>query len=212
MLGWIKLHRSLLDWEWWGDHNMVRLLTYLLCAVNYEQKQWMGMDVMPGTLITSYEKLSDATGLTVKQSRLCVDRLKKGKQIEVKKAGKGQAITLTKWDKLQSDDEKKAGKGQASGQAKGIERATTKESKEVKEERMRQRKLEFASTLEPFLNTYPKEMIDEFVAYWTEPNPAGTKMKFELRETWDLSRRLGTWAKNYKGVPVKSKSQAGAYE
>lgn len=36
-------------------------------------------------------------------------------------------------------------------------------------------------------------MIRKFFEYWTEQNKSGTKMKYELQETWDLARRLGTW-------------------
>lgn len=60
------------------------------------------------------------------------------------------------------------------------------------------RKLKFASTLEHFLPTYGKSLLNEFFKYWTEPNKSGTKFRQELEKTWDLSRRLETWAKNEK--------------
>jgi hypothetical protein len=41
---------------------------------------------------------------------------------------------------------------------------------------------------------FPFELRKEFIAYWTEPNKSGTKMRFELEKTWDLSRRLHRWA------------------
>lgn len=131
--GWIKLHRSLLDWEWWDDHNSVRILIWLLVSVNYEQKIWKGITINPGQIVTSLDKISLRTGLTIKQCRLALDRLD-GKEIERKRAGKGQLITIIKWDSLQSDDEKRAGKGQATGQEKGRKRATTKEGKEIQED------------------------------------------------------------------------------
>ena len=39
-------------------------------------------------------------------------------------------------------------------------------------------------------------MIDEFIAYWTEPNRSKTKMRYEMEKTWDISRRLNTWYRN----------------
>jgi uncharacterized protein YdaU (DUF1376 family) len=42
---------------------------------------------------------------------------------------------------------------------------------------------------------YPQTLLDEFFSYWTEPNPSKTKMRFEFEKTWDLPRRLATWAK-----------------
>ena len=60
------------------------------------------------------------------------------------------------------------------------------------------RQREFYDALIPFLQTYPKEMIRAFYDYWSEPNRSRTKMRMEMQKTWDLSRRLVTWANNDK--------------
>jgi len=73
----------------------------------------------------------------------------------------------------------------------------TKENKS-KENNIDDRKLKFASTLEPFLTVYGKDMLNSFYKYWTEPNKSGTKFKQELEKTWSLERRLETWASNDK--------------
>ena len=41
-------------------------------------------------------------------------------------------------------------------------------------------------------------MLRAFFDYWTEPNKSRTKMRFELEKTWELGRRLATWAKREK--------------
>jgi hypothetical protein len=61
------------------------------------------------------------------------------------------------------------------------------------------RKLAFASTLEPFLPLYGKDLLNDFYAYWTEPNKSNTKYRQELEKVWDLNKRLTTWSKNDKG-------------
>jgi hypothetical protein len=49
-------------------------------------------------------------------------------------------------------------------------------------------------------------MLKDFYAYWTESNKSNTKFNQELQKTWDLSRRLETWAKNEKNfAPKKEK-------
>jgi hypothetical protein len=68
------------------------------------------------------------------------------------------------------------------------------------------RKLKFANTLKPFLETYGKEMIRKFYDYWTEPNKSNTKFKMELEKTWSLERRLETWATREKDF-TKDKPQ-----
>ena len=58
------------------------------------------------------------------------------------------------------------------------------------------RKQKFATTLQPFLEKYGKDMLNDFYVYWTEPNKSNTKFKQELEKTWGLEKRLNTWAKN----------------
>ena len=53
-------------------------------------------------------------------------------------------------------------------------------------------------TEEVFLSNLSSELCQEFIDYWTEPNPSKTKMKFELERTFDIKRRLSRWAKNDK--------------
>jgi len=75
------------------------------------------------------------------------------------------------------------------------EEETIKE--EIKEKNnIDSRKLKFASTLEPFLNNYGREMLNKFYAHWTEPNKSNTKFRQELEKVWDLKKRLNTWDSN----------------
>lgn len=57
-----------------------------------------------------------------------------------------------------------------------------------------QRAEKFYKELIPYVESYGKEMVRAFYDYWTEPNKSKSKMKFELEKTWDLNRRLATWA------------------
>lgn len=60
------------------------------------------------------------------------------------------------------------------------------------------RKINFSHTLQPFLEIYGKDLLNDFYKYWTEPNKSNTKFRMELEKTWSLERRLETWAKNDK--------------
>jgi hypothetical protein len=66
----------------------------------------------------------------------------------------------------------------------------------VKENNIDNRKLKFASTLEPFKNIYHRDMLIKFFKYWTQPNKSNTKFKQELEKTWSLSLRLENWSNN----------------
>ena len=65
------------------------------------------------------------------------------------------------------------------------------------------RKDSFYQSLVPFVGKYPKEMIRAFFDYWSELNKSGTKMRYELEKTWELPRRLSTWA-NRERMPPKA--------
>lgn len=70
----------------------------------------------------------------------------------------------------------------------------TKKNDTSQQEKLDKRKKEFYESLVPFLSQYPKEMIRSFYNYWSEMNKSGTKMRFELERTWEVSKRLATWA------------------
>jgi len=57
---------------------------------------------------------------------------------------------------------------------------------------------------EIFKHDYPKTMLEQFYLYWSEPNKSNTKMKFELQQTWDIKRRLKTWADRDKTLKPKT--------
>jgi hypothetical protein len=89
-----------------------------------------------------------------------------------------------------------------------VKKSRVDKSKEEKnKEDLVARKLKFSSTLEPFLQTYGKELLNDFYRYWTEPNKSKSKFRQELQQTWDLERRLGTWAKNDKNFKPDGKQQ-----
>jgi hypothetical protein len=67
------------------------------------------------------------------------------------------------------------------------------------------RALLFKETLRPFKKDYDVKMLKSFFDYWTEPNKSNTRMRFELQQTWSISRRLETWSKNDKTfAPVQN--------
>lgn len=40
MDGWIKLHRKLINWEWYQDTNVKVVFLHLLLIANHEDKKW----------------------------------------------------------------------------------------------------------------------------------------------------------------------------
>ena len=66
----------------------------------------------------------------------------------------------------------------------------------------------FYQSLVPYVGKYPKDMIRAFFDYWSELNKSETKMRYELEKTWELPKRLVTWA-NREKIPTKSTTDIG---
>lgn len=117
--GFICLYRSLLDWEWYNDVIVTKLFIHLLLKANHTEKQWKGILIPRGSLITSYHNLSEESGLSVKQVRDAISKLIRTNEVAKKSTTKYSLITLINYDKYQ-DKGKQTGKQKASkGQTKG---------------------------------------------------------------------------------------------
>ena len=205
MSGWVKLHRSFLEFDWYDDPNVVRVLLHLILTCNYEAKQWRGIDIQAGQIVTSYEKLAEALSLSPKHIRGALKKLEEGREVVRERAGKGQLVTLVKWAKFQQDDtnegRKRAGKKADEGQEEGRKRATTKESKEIEEGKEEEEVTQARSLVqwlqsncpdvckmkEPLTNEQAQSIIDKY------PNPNFVAKTFQAMD-------------NYKPLKQKNKS------
>ena len=58
------------------------------------------------------------------------------------------------------------------------------------------RRIKFARSVLKYKNKYSRELLKEFYGHWTEMNEGGRKMLYEMKKTFDVGRRLGTWFRN----------------
>ena len=77
---------------------------------------------------------------------------------------------------------------------------TLKDKEKDKEKDIDKREDKFINNVNKVIKEkkYTNEETDNFVGFWTERNNSNTKMRFELQQTFDISRRLITWVKNNK--------------
>lgn len=127
-LGWICLHRKMLDWEWYNDANTFRLFVHCLLRANHSDNRWRGHLIKRGQFISSISILSGELGLTIKQIRGSLDKLKRTGEVASESNSQFTVFTVKKYDDYQSEG-KPEGKPTASeraneGQAEGKRRAT----------------------------------------------------------------------------------------
>ena len=97
MSGWIKIHRKILDWEWYDDSNTFRLFMHLLLKANHKDKKYRGIVVKTGSILTGRDLLSMETGLSVQQVRTCLERLKSTNEITINSGRQGTIIQIVKY-------------------------------------------------------------------------------------------------------------------
>lgn len=102
MEGWIKLHRQILDWEWYDDINVKVLFLHLLLTANYEDKKWQGIIIKRGQKVTSLGHLAKETQLTIQQVRTALDKLQKTENITIKTTNKYTIVTVENYGLYQS--------------------------------------------------------------------------------------------------------------
>lgn len=101
MEGWIKLHRKILKWEWFDDSKMIKFFIYCLLKANYEDAKWRGQTIEKGSFISSLNKISIDTNLSIQQIRTLIDKLKSTHEITCKSTKKYTVITICNFDSYQ---------------------------------------------------------------------------------------------------------------
>jgi len=99
--GWIKIHRQLLDWEWYDDINVTRLFLHILLKANHKPKNYKGEIVKVGEHLTSRDILAKETGLTVRQVRTALTKLKMTSELTIKSSSQGTKIQVVNYEKYQ---------------------------------------------------------------------------------------------------------------
>lgn len=126
---YLKLYRKLLKWEWYDDPNTCRLFIHCLLRANWKPSKWHGIDLEPGQFITSLQKLSVETGLSIKQVRVALDHLKDTGEVADLRQGNSRIITVIKWNVYQSMDKPMADEWTDQGQTEGNVRADQGQTK-----------------------------------------------------------------------------------
>lgn len=130
--GWIKIHRSLLDWEWYSDANVMRVFLHLLLKANIEDKKWMGKVILRGQLVTNLANLSFELGLSVQQLRTVLSKLETTGEINKQTTNKYTIITICNYVKYQSKEQIYSNQATNEQQTNNNQITTTKEYKEYK--------------------------------------------------------------------------------
>jgi hypothetical protein len=133
--GFIKLFRSIRQWEWYKEPNTSHLFIHIILSANHVKKNWKGRTINRGQFITSGESLIKETGLSMQKVRTSLKRLKKTGEILTESTNENTLITVVKYEVYQQNDKEPNKQTTNKQQSNNKRVTTTKETKETKEKR-----------------------------------------------------------------------------
>lgn len=103
--GWIKLHRKLLDWEWYDEPNVLRLFVHMLLKSNHTATKYRGAVVPAGSLVYGHNAASEQLKLSVQQIRTAFNKLKSTGEITSINYAKFSVVALVEWSDHQHEQQ-----------------------------------------------------------------------------------------------------------
>lgn len=131
MSDYIKLYRSLLDWEWYKNINTKVLFIHMILKANWKEGRFEGQVIPRGSFVSSLAKLSEETDLTIREVRTAISHLEKSGEVTSKRHSKYSVFTIKNYDCFQSNDNQTTIKRHSDD----ILTTTIEEYKEIKKER-----------------------------------------------------------------------------
>ena len=105
MDGWIKLHRKIIEWEWYQDSKMVHLFLHLVLIAQHKDTTYRGITLLKGQLITGRKKLSEQTGLSEQTIRTCLEKLKGTSEVTSTSTNQFSILTVCNYKRYNPTDE-----------------------------------------------------------------------------------------------------------
>lgn len=201
--GFVKLPRSITNRSWFSDRNTLQLYVTLLLKAVFRESEFEGVRLKPGQLITSINKLAEATSQSIQQTKTALKHLKKTNDITIQATPKFSIITLNSLSEEQPDNKpvNTLDNKQGNKQNNNIIR---KEKEEGTEERPKEGREEGGASPTPPLacenssNSFLNEQADL----------TGIKARLvkeygsELVELYEAKFRAWSSAKNAANVPM----------
>lgn len=104
--GYLKLFRKIDNWKWIDDIEVTYVFIRLLIKVNYKDKEWCGITIKRGQILTSRRTLAKSMNLTEQKLKTILKKLESTKEIEIEATHQYTVITIVNYEFYQSETEK----------------------------------------------------------------------------------------------------------
>lgn len=105
MEGWIKLHRQIVDWEWYNDANTFRVFLHLLMTANHKDNKWRGIQIKRGQCLTGRKALAKKLKISEQSVRSSLNKLKSTNEITIESTSRYSLITIINYNAYNDNDQ-----------------------------------------------------------------------------------------------------------
>ncbi len=97
-MGFVTIPDNLPGWAWYHDNNTLLVYMRLYFAAVWCDTEYEHITLKRGQVITTFPKIAEENGITVRQARTILDRLKSTGKVTVKTTAKFSIITVLDYD------------------------------------------------------------------------------------------------------------------
>lgn len=99
--GYIKIHRKIVDWEWYHDPVVSRVFLHLLVTANYEPGRFEGHKIEVGQCVISLQKVAEILNISKDSVDRALKKLEKSGELQRLPTAKFTIITLKNYTHYQ---------------------------------------------------------------------------------------------------------------
>lgn len=103
--GFVKLYRSLLDWEWYSDLNTRAVFMHMLLRANYADQKFEGQHIPRGSFVSSRHRLSQEVGVSERSLRTALKHLKATGEVTSTSFAKYTIYKVVNYESYQAGDQ-----------------------------------------------------------------------------------------------------------
>lgn len=192
---WIKLHRQILNWEWYSDTNTFRVFMHCLLMAQRDDYKYRGVQLKAGQFTTGIFEMADILGLSNQQVRTALKKLEKSGEINKQSTSQYSIITVNNWNLYQQVNKRITNEQQTNNKRITTKQEERIENKEVvvMEKQPQQKKFIPPSVEE--VKEFCKERNNGIDAerFWHYYNSKGWKIGKEPMKKWKSA--VITWEK-----------------
>jgi len=195
MEGWIKLHRKLIEWEWYNDIPTKVLFLHLLLRANHKPNKWKGIEIKEGEVLSGRKKLSIETTLSEQTIRTSLLRLQSTNELTIISTKQYSLYKINKWNDYQVSNQQLTS-NLTNSQPTTNQQLTTnkKEKKEKNEKNSLEDSLRFTPpTLNECISLFSEKgfIESEAVKFWNFYESKGWMVGKNKMKSWHGA--IGHW-------------------